>query len=151
VRLAIKTGDPDTAQTPTGQAAALAAGSGISHRQANALYCRGLLEHDASRLLTAAGRYSDASRPLLEAKALEAAAEEFACAGDHGQAQAAGARATEIYASLGAAADVARLHARFGAPVIRPEPGSPGARGDTNDTSQQGPMSCGARRAAPAA
>ena len=66
VRLANETGDLATAQALAGHAAALAAGSEIPHRQANALYCRGLLDHDAPRLLAAAERYDDASRPLLK-------------------------------------------------------------------------------------
>src|SRR5215831_4032999 len=70
VRLAVKTGDLGTARALAGHAAAFAAGSEIPHRQANALFCRGLLDHDATRLLTAAGRYGDASRPLSSAKAL---------------------------------------------------------------------------------
>jgi hypothetical protein len=77
------------------------------------LYCRGLLDHDAARLLAAAERYDDASRPLLSAKALEAAAGAFVDDGDRGQARAAFTRAVEIYASLGAATDVGRLQARF--------------------------------------
>ncbi len=122
VRLAAKVGDLDAAQALAGHAAALAADSEIPHRQANALYCRGLLDHDASRLLEAAGRYGDASRPLLRAKALEAAAGEFVSAGDRGQARAAFICAVEIYTSLGAAADVARLQARFRAHGIRRGP-----------------------------
>ena len=66
VRLATKTGDLSTAQALAGHAAALAAESEIPHRQANALYCRGLLDHDAPRLLAAAERYGDAGRPLLQ-------------------------------------------------------------------------------------
>ena len=65
VRLAAETGDMGTAQSLASQAAALAAESEIPHRQANALYCRGLLDHDAHRLLAAAERYDDAGRPLL--------------------------------------------------------------------------------------
>ena len=57
----------------------------------------------------AADRYSDASRPLLSAKALEAAAGGFVCTGDRDQARAAFTRAVEIYTSLGAVTDVARL------------------------------------------
>jgi DNA-binding CsgD family transcriptional regulator len=124
VRLAMKSGDLGTAQTLEGYAAALAAESEIPHRQANALYCRGLLDQDATRLLAAAERYGDASRPLPRAKALEAAAEEFVSAGDRGQARAAFTRAVEIYTSLGAAADVARLQARFRAHGIRRGPRS---------------------------
>jgi DNA-binding CsgD family transcriptional regulator len=122
VRLAAETGDLGTAQALAGQAAALAAESEIPHRQANALYCRGLLDHDASRLLAAAERYDDASRPLLTAKALEAAAGYFVDTGDRGQARAAFTRAAEVYTSLGAAADVARLQATFRAHGIRRGP-----------------------------
>ena len=122
VRLATETGDLDTAQALAGQAAALAAESEIPHRQANALYCRGLLDHDAARLLAAAERYDDAGRPLLRAKALEAAAGHFVDAGDRGQARAAFTRAVEVYTSLGAAADVARLQATFRAHGIRRGP-----------------------------
>ena len=122
VRLAAETGDLDTARTLAGQAAALAAESEIPHRQANALYCRGLLDHDASRLLTAANRYDDAGRPLLRAKALEAAAQHFVDADDRGQARAAFTDAVEVYTWLGAAADIARLQATFRAHGIRRGP-----------------------------
>jgi tetratricopeptide (TPR) repeat protein len=66
VRLAIQVGDLDTAHAFAGQAIALAAESEIPHRQAAALYCRGLLDHDASQLLAAAARYDDASRPAAK-------------------------------------------------------------------------------------
>ena len=104
------------------QAAALAAESEIPHRQANALYCRGLLDHDAPRLLAAAGRYEDAGRPLPGAKALEAAAGEFVRTGDRGLARTAFTNAVEVYSSLGAAVDVARLQATFRAHGIRRGP-----------------------------
>jgi DNA-binding CsgD family transcriptional regulator len=122
VRLAMKIGDIGTAQALTGHAAALAAGSEIPHREANALYCRGLLDHDAAPLMAAAERYDQASRPLLRAQALEVAAEEFIRSGDRGQARAAFTRAVEVYGSLGAAADVARLQAGFRAHGIRRGP-----------------------------
>ena len=122
VRLATATGDLSTAQALAGHAAALAAGSEIPHRQANALYCRGLLDHDAARLLAAAERYDDAGRPLLRAKALEAAAGHFVDAGDRDQARAAFTQAVEVYTALGAAADVARLQATFRAHGIRRGP-----------------------------
>jgi DNA-binding CsgD family transcriptional regulator len=111
VRLAMKIGDVGTARALAGQAAALAADSQIPHRQANAGYCRGLLDHDATRLLAAADRYEQASRPLLKAQALEAAAGELIRAGDREQARAALTQAAEVYGSLGAAADVTRLRA----------------------------------------
>jgi len=124
VRLATQAGDLEAARRLEGHAAALAAESPIPHRQANSLYCRGLLDHDAPRLLAAAERYVEASRPLLRATALEAAAGAFVCSGDRGQARAAFTRAVEIYTSLGAVVDVARLQARFRAHGIRRGPRS---------------------------
>jgi DNA-binding CsgD family transcriptional regulator len=122
VRLAMMTGDLATAGAVTAQATAVAAGSDIPHRQANALYCRGLLDRDAPRLLAAAERYGDASRPLLRAKALEGAAEGSIYSGDRGQARAAFTDALEVYTSLGAARDAARLQARFREHGIRRGP-----------------------------
>jgi ATP/maltotriose-dependent transcriptional regulator MalT len=119
VRLAAEIGDLGTAETVAGQAAALADGSEIPHRQANALYCRGLLDHDGPGLLAAAERYGDAGRPLLRAKALEAAAREFVDADDRGAARDAFTQAVDVYTSLGAAADVARVQAAFRAHGIR--------------------------------
>ena len=77
VRLATKVGDTAAAQTLADRAVALAQDTEIPHRQANALYCRGLVDRDAGRLLRAADRYRDARRPLPGAKALEAAAGTF--------------------------------------------------------------------------
>jgi DNA-binding CsgD family transcriptional regulator len=122
VRLAAQTGDLGTARDLTGHAAALAEGSQIPHRQANALYCRGLLDHDTAGLLSAAERYGDAGRPLLSAKALEAAAGYFLASEDRDQARASFINAVEIYTSLGAATDVNRLQARFRAHGIRRGP-----------------------------
>jgi DNA-binding CsgD family transcriptional regulator len=122
VRLAVTTGDLDTARTLSGHATTLAADSAIPHRQANALCCRGLLDHDAPRLLAAAESYEQAGRPLLRAKALEAAAEEFVRQDDRTQARAAFTQAVEIYTGLGAAADAARLQAAFRAHGIRRGP-----------------------------
>jgi tetratricopeptide (TPR) repeat protein/transcriptional regulator with XRE-family HTH domain len=111
VRLAIQTGDLDTARDLGGQIAALATDPVAPHRQANALYSAGLLDHDVVRLLMAAKLYGDASRPLLSAKALEAAAGVSVRVGDRHQARAAFIRAADIYSSLGAATDLARLRA----------------------------------------
>jgi DNA-binding CsgD family transcriptional regulator len=122
VRLAMETGDLGTAKALAGHAATLATGSEVPHRQANALYCLSLLDHDAIRLLEAAERYADASRPLMRAKALEAAAGEFVSSDDRDQARAAFTKAVEIYTSLGAVTDVARLQARFRAHGIRRGP-----------------------------
>ena len=122
VRLATKADDLGTAHVLAGHAAALASGSQILHRQANALYCGGLLGHDAARLLAAAEQFEHAGRPRLRALALEAAAEEFIRSGDRGRARAAFTSAVEVYGSLGAAADVARLQADFRAHGIRRGP-----------------------------
>jgi DNA-binding CsgD family transcriptional regulator/tetratricopeptide (TPR) repeat protein len=122
VRLATETGDAAAAQSLASHTDALAAGSEIAHRQANVLYCRGLLDRDAPRLLAAAQRYDDASRPLSAAQALEAAAGYFVDADDRDQARAAFTRAVEVYTALGAAADVARLQAVFRVHGIRRGP-----------------------------
>jgi len=122
VRLATETGDLGTARTLAGHAAALAAGSETPHRQASAQHCRALLEHDAAGLLTAADRYGDAGRPLLAAKALEAAAGIFVGTEHRDRARAAFIRAVDVYTLLGAAADVARLQARFRQHGIRRGP-----------------------------
>jgi DNA-binding CsgD family transcriptional regulator/tetratricopeptide (TPR) repeat protein len=124
VRLALATGDLSVAKSLADEAAGLAEGSEILHRQANALYCRGLLDHDAERLLAAAARYADASRPLLAAKALEAAAAEFLRVDDRGLARDAFIQAVEAYTALGATADVARLRAAFRAHGIHRGPHS---------------------------
>jgi DNA-binding CsgD family transcriptional regulator len=122
VRLGTQTGDLVTARALAGHAAALAAGSDVPHRQADALYCRGLLDQDPPGLLAAAERYEHAGRPLLRAKALEAAAGYFVETDDRGQARAAFTQAVDVYTSLGAAGDIARLQAAFRAHGIRRGP-----------------------------
>ena len=122
VRVAIQTSDLDTAQALAGHVTTLAAESGVPHRQATALYCRGLLDRDATRLLAAAERYEDAGRPLLQAMALEAAAGHFVAAHNRSQARDAFTSAVEVYTALGAAADLARVQATFRAHGIRRGP-----------------------------
>jgi DNA-binding CsgD family transcriptional regulator/tetratricopeptide (TPR) repeat protein len=122
VRLATKVGDTAAARTLADRAVALARDSKIPHRQANALCCQGLVDRDPVRLLRAAERYDDARRPLLGAKALEAAAEAFVGRGDRDPARAAFSRAVDLYSSLGATHDVNRLQAEFRAHGIRRAP-----------------------------
>jgi DNA-binding CsgD family transcriptional regulator len=122
VRLATTIGDAATAQTFADRAVAIADDTEIPHRQANALHCRGLVDCDAGRLLRAADRYDDAGRPLPRAKALEAAAGALLDKGDRAPARAAFSRAVDLYTSLGATRDVARLQARFRAHGIRRAP-----------------------------
>jgi DNA-binding CsgD family transcriptional regulator/tetratricopeptide (TPR) repeat protein len=124
VRLAAAIGDVAAAKALAGHAVALGAGSQIPRREANALYCRGLIDSDAALLLRAADRYTDASRPLLAAKALEAAAGQFVSADNRDKARAAFTRAVDIYTSLQAATDLARLRTRFWAYGIRRGPHS---------------------------
>ena len=122
VRLATKVGDTAAARTLADQAAALAHDSEIPHRQANALCCRGLADRDAARLLRAAERYREARRPLLGAKALEAAAGTFVDHDERDTARTVFSRAVDLYSSLGATRDVARLQAKFRAHGIRRAP-----------------------------
>jgi DNA-binding CsgD family transcriptional regulator len=122
VRLATTIGDTAAAQTLAEQAVALADNTEIPHRQANAWHCRGLVDRDAGRLLRAAERYHDAGRPLPRAKALEAAAGALVDTGNRDPARAAFSRAVDLYSSLGATRDVARLQARFRAHGIRRAP-----------------------------
>ena len=122
VRLATAIGDLEAAEALAGHADALAAHSEIPRRLANALMCRGLVAGDAARLLRAADGYTAASRPLLSAQALEAAADRFAGASDRDRAREAFTRALELYSSFGAMSDVARLQAKFRGYGIRRGP-----------------------------
>ena len=122
VRLAVKVGDLNAARAIARSAAEFSGGAPVPHRQADALYCRGLLDRDASLLLAAAELYDDASRPLQQAKALESAAGELISVGETHKARAAFSRAAEVYTELGAAADLARIQAEFRAYGIRRGP-----------------------------
>jgi DNA-binding NarL/FixJ family response regulator len=122
VRLAVEIGDQATVAQLRTWAGELAAEPDIPRRQANALYCRGLADDDADRLLAAAERYAAATRPLLSAQALEAAAAVCAGQDNRDRAREAFTRALELYGSLGAETDVARLAAKFRAYGIRRGP-----------------------------
>jgi DNA-binding CsgD family transcriptional regulator len=124
VRLALKVGDKAIAQTISGQAATLADGSEIPHQQANARYCRGMVDRDCELLLAAAQQYADAGRPLLRAKSLEAAAECLVEADDRTRARQAFEQAVEIYEFLGAEANLNRVQSEFRAYGIRRGPHS---------------------------
>jgi DNA-binding CsgD family transcriptional regulator len=123
-RLAVRTGDKSAAQTLSDQAATLAEGSQIPHRQANALYCCGMVDGDAATLLEAAQRFADAGRPLPRAKALEAAAECLVGIEDRTAARIAFEQAVEVYEFLGAEADLNRVQAEFRGYGIRRGPHS---------------------------
>lgn len=109
VRLALKVGNLSAALTLAGRAEALARDTEILHQRANALHCRGLLDQDPAALFQAAGYFRDSRRPLLRAQALEAAVSVLIDKGDASSAQTAVALAMEVYVSLDATNDVARL------------------------------------------
>ncbi|MFC4852350.1 helix-turn-helix transcriptional regulator [Actinophytocola glycyrrhizae] len=116
-RLAAYTGNTTAAADVAAQAATLARRSSVPHRLGTAAYCRGLLDRDPFLLQHAADRYRDAGRPLLRAKALEAAAIGFAGRDEKDAARSAFKRADELYDRLGANWDLAHLRAhlrRFG-------------------------------------
>jgi tetratricopeptide (TPR) repeat protein len=119
-RLALRTGDLSVARALASQAATFAIEAQTPNRQANALYCGGLVEHDPAMLLSSAELYGHADRPLQRAKALEAAGSEYAHAGDREAAQSTLATAAEIYAWLGATVDAARVKAACEASTLRP-------------------------------
>ena len=124
VRLAVRIGDKTTAQTLTGQVTALARGSQIPHQQANALYCRGLVDRDHAVLLEAGQRYADAGQPLPRARALEAAAECLVEVEDRTGARMVFEQSVEVYEFLGAEADLNRVQAEFRGYGIRRGPHS---------------------------
>ena len=121
-RLAAHTGTSQAAADVAEQAAILARRSQVPHRLGTAAYCRGLLERDPFLLQHAADRYRDAGRPLLRAKALEAAAVGFARREDRDAARAAFTRADELYDRLGANWDLAHLRAQLRQHGIRRGP-----------------------------
>jgi tetratricopeptide (TPR) repeat protein len=104
-RLAMRTGDLGLARKLAQYAADFAAEPGFStpNREANALYCTGLVACDPDRLCAAAGRYAAARRALPEARAWESAAFEYARAGNADRARAAHNEAAQAYARLGVA------------------------------------------------
>jgi tetratricopeptide (TPR) repeat protein len=110
-RLAMLTGDLDTAKATANEAAQFAKESQTPYWQANALYCRGLIDQDASQLVGAAELYLRATRPFQRAIALEAAASVQAHAGIQEQVPVALADAAEIYTRLGATVHAARAKA----------------------------------------
>ena len=124
VQLALKVDDKATAQALADQSVTLALGSQIPSRQANALYCRGLVGRDAGVLLDAAARYAEAGRPLPRAKALEAAAGCLVETEDRTAARQAFEQAVEIYEYLGAEADLNRVQSQFRGHGIRRGPHS---------------------------
>jgi DNA-binding CsgD family transcriptional regulator/tetratricopeptide (TPR) repeat protein len=113
VRLAVDVGDQEFAQEVTAQAEAIAADGLVPHRTAAALHCRGLVTAAPHLLLEAANGYQQASWPLSQAQALEAAAGVLADRGDTAAARAPFTAAFGIYTALGADWDITRVRSRF--------------------------------------
>jgi DNA-binding CsgD family transcriptional regulator len=123
VRLSIAVGDLERAKDLVVRAESVAGEGAVPHRKAVALHCRGLLDDDdAASLADAAAQYKVAGRPLPRAQALEAAGVVYADADEVSAARNAFTEAFEVYSSLGAGWDLARLQSRFRVYGIRRGP-----------------------------
>ncbi|XVS63533.1 ATP-binding protein [Actinosynnema sp. CA-299493] len=111
VRLAVELGED--ASAAVAHAEWLAVEPAVPHRRASAAHCRALVSADPVGLSHAAEEYRVAGRPLFRAKALAAAAELFASAGDRASAREALSQAVDVHAELGADWDSTRLLARL--------------------------------------
>ncbi len=121
-RLALASGDRETAEAATRLAAAEAEREPIPYKTAMADHCRGLVTGDPVPVLSAAAYFLRVSRPLYRAQALEDAAALEAGRGELAAAQRHLADAIAIYTALGAAWDVERAGARlrpFGVRAVR--------------------------------
>jgi DNA-binding CsgD family transcriptional regulator len=113
VRLALATGDAETATAAAQAAASDAAVDRVPANVAVADHCRGLLADDPAPVLTAAGYFEEAGRPLERAHALEDSAVLAAARGDFPTARQALTAATAVYNSLGAEWDARRAGVRL--------------------------------------
>jgi DNA-binding CsgD family transcriptional regulator len=113
VRLALVTGDAETAAAAAQAAVSDAAVDRVPTNVAVADQCRGLLAGDPAPVLTAAEYFEQAGRPLERAQALEDAAVLSAAHNDFTAARQALTAATAVYNSLGAEWDVRRAAARL--------------------------------------
>jgi DNA-binding CsgD family transcriptional regulator/tetratricopeptide (TPR) repeat protein len=125
VRLAVSLGEIDLARRAVAQLETLAREADVPHCHAAVAYCQGLLDGDPAELLRAAEGYHDTGRPLLRAKAFEAAMGAFADRDETRSARAAGSRALDIYAELGAEWHFARAQAAMRTKGIRRGPHAP--------------------------
>jgi len=112
-RLALATGDRETAEAAARVAAADGKGDPKPYQVAMADYCRGLVTGDPVLVLSAAEYFREAGRPLRRAEALEDAAALEAERGELAAAEGHLADAVGIYATLGAAWDIERAGARL--------------------------------------
>jgi tetratricopeptide (TPR) repeat protein len=126
VRLAVEVGDRRMAVDLTRNVEAVAERSPVPHRTGAALYCRGLLENSPDSLLLAAKYFGDAGRPLPRAMAFEAAAIVLAADGSFDAADMMAGAAGDIYASLRAVRDTARLATMSHRHLLELGPATPG-------------------------
>ena len=112
-RLAVMAGDTAVAAAALAAAEREGQGSAEMTRSAVADYCRGLVAADPAALLTAAGFYRSAGRPLECAQALEDAAVLLATRGDIQAAREAFTEAAGRYEAMGARWDIDRASARL--------------------------------------
>jgi DNA-binding CsgD family transcriptional regulator/tetratricopeptide (TPR) repeat protein len=122
VRIAVELGERRRARDVVGHVKRIAKHGETPHFAADVLYCRGLLEDDASLLLEAETRHQELGRPPSRAAAARAAGGVLARAGNHSRARAAFARAMEVYDELDASWDVAALSAEMRSHGIRRGP-----------------------------
>ncbi|MEU7764911.1 AAA family ATPase [Nocardia sp. NPDC049190] len=127
-RLAADVGDAQAARLVVVGADELLARQPTAARNATALLCRGLADHDPDVLLyAAAAAFRQFGRPLYEAQAYENAAMLLAAAGREADARRGLATAMMLYSRLGASWDTARAIAR-----VRPYGIRLGVRGRRN-------------------
>jgi DNA-binding CsgD family transcriptional regulator len=124
VRLALASGDRDTARDARDAAADDAADDPAPGRRATARFCTALLDDDAPGLLEAAEAYRFCGWLPLAAAAYEEAAARLGASGDTAGARAALTSGARIYSDCGAAWDTRRADARLRAFGVRRGPRS---------------------------
>jgi DNA-binding CsgD family transcriptional regulator len=110
VRLALSEGRADLARAATETVEEAARKMVTASAEGAALRCRGLLEGDPEKLVRAVDAYRKSPRPLPRAAAFEDAGRLLYRAGCRDDASALLHEALEVYRSLGAQRDAARVH-----------------------------------------
>ena len=108
VRLAVASGDEDSARAAADVCEAEARRQPTPFHQAVAAHCLGLLASDPAKLLASADAYEAACLPLYQGQALENAAVLLAGQPDSAAARSAYSKAVGIYTRLEAAWDIRR-------------------------------------------
>jgi DNA-binding CsgD family transcriptional regulator len=111
VRLAVAARRPDLGRAVLDAIDEAAARNPVASWRGAALWCRSLLEGDADALMEAVIAYRQASRPIEQALASEAAAAALSGGGRRQDAAALLGEAVEIYERVGAFLDLARAEA----------------------------------------